>query len=318
MRHATFVVALLLLSDPSTLCSGFHHASIPTTRATHELRIHTPIYTSKIVRRLVLRGKLPDEEEKADLGGASASFQSRIKIRSRVKALARKLVAKPLSRASDAIPMPNAIASILKDATFAAIEDVELVMEKNERTNGEQALDESKQMISDIIENAFAPVEESLETIDKSLETARAALTNAKRESYQAVEAIQVAAIAQAEGAATAVAQAEKVAEDEVLGQIYSSAMADIDVTNLSFDDVDYDSSEMSPPFLDPDSCLVPGEPIVRVEKAPENSRRIFAGIDIMASVDDVWTVSIFSECGIRSIAIPPSRTFLLTCFLLL
>jgi hypothetical protein len=33
----------------------------------------------------------------------------------------------------------------------------------------------------------------------------------------------------------------------------------------------------------------VPGDPVVRVERAPENSRRIFAGIDIMASVDDVW-----------------------------
>jgi hypothetical protein len=30
---------------------------------------------------------------------------------------------------------------------------------------------------------------------------------------------------------------------------------------------------------------------VVRVEKAPENSRRIFAGIDILASVDTVWNV---------------------------
>lgn len=29
----------------------------------------------------------------------------------------------------------------------------------------------------------------------------------------------------------------------------------------------------------------------MRVENAPENSRRIFAGIDIMASVDTVWEV---------------------------
>ncbi len=49
--------------------------------------------------------------------------------------------------------------------------------------------------------------------------------------------------------------------------------------------------SEMSPPFINEDQCLVPGEAIVRVEKAAENSRRIFAGIDIMASVDDVWNV---------------------------
>jgi hypothetical protein len=200
--------------------------------------------------------------------------------------------------ASDAIPMPGAIASILKDASLAAIEDVEQIMEKNERTNGEQVLDESKKMIFDIIEDAFAPVEESLKEMDESLQKAMEALSKAKRESYQAVEAIQVAAIAQAEGAATAVAQAEKVAESEVLEQIYISAMGDIDVSNLSFNDVDYDSSEMSPPFLDPNSCLVPGEPVVRVEKAPENSRRIFAGIDIMASVDDVWNVRNFTKHG--------------------
>jgi len=46
----------------------------------------------------------------------------------------------------------------------------------------------------------------------------------------------------------------------------------------------------MSPPFIGEDECLVPGEPVVRVEKAPQKSRRIFAGIDIPdASVDDVW-----------------------------
>jgi len=63
------------------------------------------------------------------------------------------------------------------------------------------------------------------------------------------------------------------------------------DVSSLTYDDVDYLTSEMSPPFIGEDQCLVPGEAVVRVEKAPENSRRIFAGIDIMASVEDVWSV---------------------------
>ena len=46
----------------------------------------------------------------------------------------------------------------------------------------------------------------------------------------------------------------------------------------------------MSPPFIGEDGCLLPGEPVVRVERAPQNSRRIFAGIDIpSASVNDVW-----------------------------
>ena len=129
--------------------------------------------------------------------------------------------------------------------------------------------------------------------MEESVSRAREALMQAKSQSLRAVEAIQVAAIAQAEGAAVAVAELEKVAERQVFSEIYSDVQ-DLNVSNLSFDDIDFDSSQMSPPFLDPDSCLVPGEPVVRVEKAPGNARRIFAGIDIMASVDDVWKVRIY------------------------
>lgn len=66
-----------------------------------------------------------------------------------------------------------------------------------------------------------------------------------------------------------------------------------IDLSSLKYEDIDYNMSEMAPPFISEDECLVPGEPLVRVEKAPQNSRRIFAGIDIPVSVDDVWSVSI-------------------------
>lgn len=215
------------------------------------------------------------------------------RVRARVKELARKIIKRPLTTAAESIPMPSAIASILKDASLAALEEVEEVMEKNcaNGTANTLALAESKQVLVEVIESAFAPVEDSLEEMDQSLRKARAALGKAKQESLQAVEAIQVAAIAQAEGAATAVAQAEKVAEDKVIDLLYKNTMTDVDISDLSFEDVDYNSSEMAPPFLDPNSCLIPGEPVVRVEKAPENSRRIFAGIDIMASVDDVWNV---------------------------
>jgi len=65
------------------------------------------------------------------------------------------------------------------------------------------------------------------------------------------------------------------------------------DVSSLRYEDVDYHMSEMQPPFIGEDQCLVPGEAVVRVEKATDNSRRILAGIDIMASVDDVWKVSL-------------------------
>eukprot|EP00980_Cylindrotheca_fusiformis_P003839 scaffold858_cov123-Cylindrotheca_fusiformis.AAC.15 len=284
-RRSFLSAALVLLSHSSRDCQAFHTVTSP--RAKYKIHFLESIHSSHSERHN-LRLQASSEDDNPD---ETQSSSSSVRIRSRVKELAKKLVGNPFSRASDAIPMPRAIASVLKDATYAAIEDVERIMEKNERINGEQTLDESKKLMFDIIENAFAPVEDSLDAMDESLQNARKLLSKAKKESYQAVEAIQVAAIAQAEGAATALAQAEQVAENEVMEQIYSSAMEDIDVSNLSFEDVDYESSEMSPPFLDPNSCLVPGEPVVRVEKAPENSRRIFAGIDIMASVDDVWNV---------------------------
>mmetsp|Transcript_3643 Transcript_3643/g.5265 ORF Transcript_3643/g.5265 Transcript_3643/m.5265 type:complete len:601 (+) Transcript_3643:211-2013(+) len=64
---------------------------------------------------------------------------------------------------------------------------------------------------------------------------------------------------------------------------------SDFDVSTLKYEDVDYTLTDMAPPFINEDECLIPGEPVVRVEKAPQNSRRIFAGIDIPVSVEDVW-----------------------------
>lgn len=215
----------------------------------------------------------------------------------RVKNLARKLLAKPLQ----VVPMPQAIAAVLREATFAAVEEVEVKLvggrwsEPNSRV---QALKSTKELVTNLVEEAFAPLERRLQELEESLINTRASVEGAKLASIDAIEAIQVAAIAQAEGAAQAVAQAEKVAELQVMKDIYSNAVSTADVSGLSFEDLDFESSEMAPPFLDPDSCLIPGEPVIRVEKAPENSRRIFAGIDIMASVDDVWNVSVFAGRG--------------------
>ena len=77
--------------------------------------------------------------------------------------------------------------------------------------------------------------------------------------------------------------------EEDSLGKWQESDFDEI--TNLSYEDVDYTLSDMAPPFINEDECLVPGEPVVRVEKAPQNSRRIFAGIDIPVAVDDVWSL---------------------------
>jgi hypothetical protein len=50
-------------------------------------------------------------------------------------------------------------------------------------------------------------------------------------------------------------------------------------------------NTENTPEVLTDDMCLLPGEPIIRIEEAPSNSRRIYSGIDIIASVDEVWDV---------------------------
>jgi len=145
--------------------------------------------------------------------------------------------------------------------------------------------------VAELIDEAFAPMEASLNDMETALEAARSALDEAKSHATSAIEAVQAAAIAQAEGAAVAVAAAEEAASLQVMTTVYNNTTPSADVASLTYDDVGYHLSEMSPPFIDEDQCLVPGEAVVRVEKAPENSRRIFAGIDIPVSVDSVWQV---------------------------
>ena len=77
----------------------------------------------------------------------------------------------------------------------------------------------------------------------------------------------------------------------EILG--VQDSPQEIDLSTLRYEDIDFTLTDMAPPFINDDECLVPGEPLVRVEKAPQNSRRIFAGIDIPVSVQEVWNVSI-------------------------
>lgn len=86
--------------------------------------------------------------------------------------------------------------------------------------------------------------------------------------------------------------------------------------SDVDDDDVDIDGSSFdAPTVLTDDICLMPGEPVIRIEEAPNNARRIFtgnqvihtthlmsyrfiissflllAGIDIAAKVTDVWSV---------------------------
>ena len=79
-----------------------------------------------------------------------------------------------------------------------------------------------------------------------------------------AIEALGAARKATTTGIATAMADETK---NNVIGT--AKQIAEDDAMGLKYDDVGYHLSEMSPPFIDEDQCLVPGEALVRVEKAP-------------------------------------------------
>jgi len=72
-------------------------------------------------------------------------------------------------------------------------------------------------------------------------------------------------------------------------GRAYSSAHVQmIDGVDAGLaEGVEHDS----PPMLSDEVCLIPGVPMVRVEAAPGNARRIFTGIDIVAECEDICSV---------------------------
>lgn len=245
-----------------------------------------------------------ESQENIDLDHTTIEPQER-NIRKKVRQLANSFVVRPIVSTA---PLPRAIASVLRDATVGAVDmAVDEVVSRRQANGasqgkGSQLSTEISSSLVDynvtgLVDEAFAPVETSLNEMEEALQQARSSMAEAKEQATEAIEAIQVAAIAQATGAAKAVEAAEKVATQEIMADIYYDDTADVDVTTMTYDDVGYHTSEMDPPFLDEEQCLVPGEAVVRVEKAPENSRRIFAGIDIFASVDDVWNVSLSSAC---------------------
>ncbi|GKY99240.1 hypothetical protein MPSEU_000879300 [Mayamaea pseudoterrestris] len=272
-----------------------------TNRPSPTRTVQMPVYSSI------------DDEDNDDFNDELSSLESTRRkqgqknIRKRVASMARNMVIKPLSYAT---PMPQAIGAVLKDATLGAIDmAVDEVMNRSAKTSrkGVSSLSQLDQLSDDaaseiavdvlsLVDEAFAPLEATLEDLEYALANARQSLKNAKTQATYAMNAIQAAAIAQAEGAVTAVA----AAEERLMADLYAN-VNEIDVSTLTFEDVDYGSSEMAPPFLNEDQCLVPGEPIIRVEKAPENSRRIFAGIDIMASVDTVWNV-LTDYCNLQKV----------------
>ena len=72
---------------------------------------------------------------------------------------------------------------------------------------------------------------------------------------------------------------------------IFTSVDAENSKNSEGFESIAEEELDNAPAVLTDDICLLPGEPVVRIEEAPSNARRIFTGIDIIATIDDVWEV---------------------------
>ena len=160
-----------------------------------------------------------------------------------------------------------------------------------QQSNEEESTEQINSYTKSLVDEAFAPAEKSILELEEALIVARTALANAKIESYNAIAETMSSQTPMLKPSAPSILPLEEsgieIQNEGDAGRFFP------DLDTMAFEDVDYESSEMAPPFLDEDSCLMPdAEPLVRVEKAPDNSRRIFAGIDILASTDDVWNVS--------------------------
>jgi hypothetical protein len=248
------------------------------------------------------------EETTTSLSSTSTSTSTSTSgFRDRVQKFATRIVTKPY-RLATTIPDPSAIGQVIKDASYAAVEEVEkevtstLLQRSSSRrissgSGSGSGNGNSDNIIQSIVDDAFKPMEESLIDMEESLTKAKQSLIQAKVQSYDAIETLQLVALEQQQQAENSVVvmEAQREAVIEKIREVKDTSGTGIDLSELTFDDIDYESSEMAKPFLDFDSCLMTdAEPVVRVEKAPDNSRRIFAGIDILASTDDVWSVSSF------------------------
>lgn len=222
---------------------------------------------------------------------------------------------KGLKSIKSSAAMPRAIASLIRDAAQAAVEVA--VEEMQTRMANDDDFDDS------IMDSSF----DVSPTLRSKLQLLTEELATLTMDAEKTAEASMAAAVSAAELANKAQKTAKQVASkavavQQILNQLMCApaplsleeeqeqekTIKDLssspppkpgfsEAQGLSYSDVDFSLSSMAPPFIDDNQCLVPGEAIVRVEKAPENSRRIFAGIDILgASVDDVWNVR-FHPC---------------------
>ena len=252
-------------------------------------------------------------------------------IRDKVSEIAKKFSSKPTSvPAPQAIA--SILTDSTRGAVDLALEEVNRLGKLRHSIEFDDILEKEAAMECDIAiaqdtialakttaADAFALAETAIDETEEALRKSKRALAQcrldvseaisvAEKSAYLASIASQKATLLAARAAISASDKTE-VMEEEVSAnqEVVADGVADVsvempiqdveveitdDVSSLEYNDVDYHLSEMTPPFIGEDQCLIPDEAVVRVEKAKDNSRRIFAGIDILASVDDVWNVS--------------------------
>ena len=97
------------------------------------VRLHYGRYTNKVtLKRWMADDENDDNDNVAGEDESSAASSRRRRMRKRVADLARMIVLAPIKTASSISPMPQAVASVLKDATLNA---VDLAVEEGEYTH---------------------------------------------------------------------------------------------------------------------------------------------------------------------------------------
>ena len=258
-------------------------------------------------------------------------------LRNKSLSFAKSVVIKPVKEVvmGAALVRPDAIAGVLLDAAESSAEEVGKAIVKRSSDTQEKLMQEiakaetAAEQIVAIEETALAMIAETKAVTETAVAATRtsaeASIARLKSTSVSTILSIEVTAN---EAIAAIVEDARKagmdvssssasaalsIGQERALSSSFSNDSSDNnrslervftedEIKSLSLQDVDFTLTQMAPPFIGEDQCLVPGEAIVRVEKAPDNSRRIFAGIDIMASVDDVWKVGFESHDNLRSL----------------
>ena len=188
------------------------------------------------------------------------------------------------ARALDTIALAKTTAADAFALAESAIGETEAALKKSKLALAQCRMDVAK---------AIAIAEKSARQANISSQKATVLAANAAiTASGSSSKKAKIVAEGTSSASASVIEDVKDITANVVVEVEVEETTESLDIASLTYEDVDYHLSEMSPPFIGEDQCLVPGEAVVRVEKAMDNSRRIFAGIDIMASVDDVWKVS--------------------------